>query len=261
MNEEEIIDERAKIAYEQQMNANQASMSYGQQQIVEQAGHQGTIKEQLDLEDEMLIIDHLLKGHVMTDMGTWKAPEDEDLEILSAYGINFVRQKIAWYLNKNTLLSYYDEEQIKTKMKNFSHALSMSVYLKYQKVFKYPSFERCKREFNEQIEDKKQRKAYAYELLGKKVSEEEVQEEVVKEMENRIEKEFNTITRRLMKEKYSEFVMMMRQIVDIVHSAYQRAFRGMERTSLRKNISVVENIGQTPMQQKKKGFLGMGGNR
>lgn len=241
--------------YEQQLQqgylaGNTSNLNLLQEQMNNSPQQTNYIKEQLSLGEELERIDYLLKGYTLgydsDGVQKWLPPIDEDMEILSEYGVNHIRQIISWYLNKNTLLSHYDDEMILKKMKNFVHALNTSIYLKYQKVFKYPSFNRCKKELTEEVERKAKTKHLAYELLGKKIDLSTIRKEVVVEMEERIEYEFEKIRKRLMKIKYTQFEILIRQITDAVHSAYRRAYFGMERTSLRKNVYVTETNGMLP---------------
>jgi len=239
-------------AIQTQANATQAANVQNMQtQINQDAQTSNYIKEQLYLGDELERIDYLLKGYTLgldETKGTygWVKPKDEDMLILSDYGINLIRQTLSWYLNKNTLLSHYDDEQIQVKMRNFAHTLNTAIYLKYQKVFRFPSFERCEQELMSEITRRAKTKVLANELLGKKIDLKQAETKIISELERGIEHQFEKISKRLMKIKYTQFEILIRQLVDLVHSAYRRAYFGMERTSLRKNIYVTETTGINP---------------
>ena len=40
--------------------------------------------------------------------------------ILTDYGVNYIMGAVQWYLNKNTLLSNYDDDQIRQKMEDLA---------------------------------------------------------------------------------------------------------------------------------------------
>jgi len=52
-----------------------------------------------------------------------------------------------------------------------------------------------------------------------------------------------------MKSKLKRFESLVRDIQDTIHSAYQRAYRGEERKTLRQHSQITENRGGMVMQQ------------
>jgi hypothetical protein len=85
------------------------------------------IKYQLDIEGELLRIERLLRKQKPEDDGKgniiYVNPKKED-ELLNEYGINETLNLLSWYLNKDIILSYYEDEQINNIMHNFSIQLS-----------------------------------------------------------------------------------------------------------------------------------------
>jgi len=74
-------------------------------------------------------------------------------------------------------------------MEDFGISLADTIFMEYEKVFLYPSFEECKKVFEERIERKVQLRKFAYELMGKEnINEEAIKEAFIHEIEDRIEK-------------------------------------------------------------------------
>ena len=62
------------------------------------------------------------------------------------------------------------------------------------------------------------------------------------------------IKEQIIKDKLKLFEMLMREIQDIVHSAYNRAYGGQERKTLRQHIHISETM--SPNQQQRGGDNG-----
>jgi len=244
----------------QKSELQKAQMSLGNQaQMIPQADP-GIIKEQLDLGDELKRIDFLLRSYsLVTDPNTgqskWAKPDNEDLIILTDYGVEYFREYIAWYINKNTLLSNYEEETILDKMRDIAHQINDGIFNQYEKIFLYPSFDRVTQELKDRIKRKEKTRKFVYEILGKEVSEEEITREILAEAEGNIEKELSKIRQKLMKDKLKRFPDILRKVQDTIHSAYLRALGGQERRSIRQNIQITETKGgfSMPDTENKKG--------
>jgi len=144
------------------------------------------IQWQLELDNILERIDHLLRGHTLEfdQQGNliWKEPKDPNQAIMNEYGVQEILRILSLYLNRNTILSNYDEETIQDKVYDFAMELSDLIYMKYE-------------DFGLDSEEK--RKLYP---------------------------------------------MIVREIVDVIHSAYLRALNGGERQSLREARHVSQNI-------------------
>jgi hypothetical protein len=248
----EVQDARLRAEMERTRNIQQEVM------LSQQEGNM--IQEQLDLEEELDRIDYLLRGYSMeidpeTKEKRWLKPENTDMIILSNYGVHLIRNTIAWYLNKNTLLSNYGDDVILNKMEDFADALNDTIFMEYDKVFQYPTFEDCKDILKDRLKNKINIRVFAKEILGQVVSEEEkkqIEDQVIREIELIIEKELDKIRQQLIKNKLKRFLILIREIQDAVHSAYNRAYQGQERKTLREHIHITETKG-TPMPQQQKG--------
>lgn len=221
------------------------------------------VKEQLSLSNEIETIEHLLRGEVLKRVNgvqDWVKPEDSSMIILTEHGVHLIMNTILFYLNKNTLLSNYTEEIIAQKMEDFATALADVIFMEYEKVFNYPTFEQCKKELNERLERKKELRKFALELVGKEINEEEIKKEFIKEIEGNIEREISKIKEQIIKNKLKRFELLIRVVQDCVHSTYLRALNGQERRTLRQHITVTENVGSAmPIHtgRSSKGVMGM----
>ena len=232
-----------------------------QQEVMLRQQDASMVQEQLDLTDELESIEYLLKGYTKKfdrDTGEkyWAKPTDPDVVVLSNYGVQLILDTVQWYLNKNTLLSNYDEDTIRQKMEDFSSDLNDDIFMSYEKVFKYPTVEECKEEIRKRIQKKVDLRKFAHELAGLEVDEEQIKKQVILEIEDRIDVEMENIREQKMKDKLKRFAMIMRKIQDAIHSTYNRAFGGQERKTLREHIHISETKGGPMVQaQPKMGLL------
>lgn len=249
--------------YNQTMRSTQANvetshMNQDQQATWMQEQEKTMVREQLDLEEEIERIEHLLRGHIQqrdaNGKRNWKEPEDKDLVVFSDYGIQLILNTIQWYLNKNTLLSHYDEDTILNKMKGFANALASTVFMKYEKIFQSASLEECREAFNKSIVSKMERKMFEAQIRGKEIDQDEIRENILKNID--IDKEIQNIKKQKMKDKLKEYILMQRKIEDIVHSTFLRALHGQERRTLRQHIHISETKGgYQPQPTKSNGGL------
>lgn len=254
VSEDELMDAQYK-AYRDQAFDRDTSNAYEYEKQ-----ERSMAKEQLDLSEELERIEHLLRGHVIeedkaTGEKRWAEPKDNDMVVLSEYGIHLILNTITWYVNKNTLLSNYDDETILHKMEDFAGDLADTIFIEYEKVFQYPSLDDCKKVFEKRIEYKVQLKQFSNEIAGIKVEEKEIKDEILKKLEDTIEKELEKIKMQIIKSKLKRFFIIMRCVQDAVHSTYLRAYKGMERKTLREHINITENMGgNREQQQQRAGF-------
>ncbi len=147
------------------------------------------IRWQLDLKEDLDRIYHLLKGHQLT-MGEhgemiFTEPTDPDLKPFNEFGVQTLMNIMAFYLNRNTLLSNYDLDTINWKVLDFGNEVADLIHNRYQE-------------------------------MGMDTP-----------------------------EKIKMYPMMVKELVDTVHSAYLRALRGGERESLRtaRSVQQMEPLG------------------
>lgn len=257
----DIYEDELKKA---QIETSQAQLGQSQQQLdmAISEENRGIVSEQLDVGDVLDKIHNLLRGYILKrdDKGKmrWTKPDNNDLIILSDYGITTIMRTIQMYLNKNTLLSNYDDKQIMAKMEDISNVINDNVFMKYDKIFLYPTLEDCKEELKARIKAKVDTRKFALELLDKKVDEEEIENQIIAEMEDRIERELLVIKQQKIKDKLKDFEILVRMIQDAIHSTYQRAWKGQERSTLRQHTHINENRGMPMPQPQPSGFNPLG---
>ena len=150
------------------------------------------IKWQLELDNILERTEHILKNHIIKftrDGHTiWEPNPDASGRILNDHGVQEVMKVLSMYLNRNTILSDYSEEEIRYKVYDFGKELSDLFFMKYE--------------------------------------------------------DFGLTTIELRQ----HYPMIIRQIVDIIHSAYKRAYHAGERTSLREARSLQQTEQIVPQQ-------------
>lgn len=251
-------EEEQAFAQMQQENQSLQSQMQGsqigqqQQSVMMQQEEKNLIKEQLDLTEELELLKHSLRGEVLEineGVAEWTIPENKDLVILSEAGVNYCFWMIQGYLTKNTLLSNFDEDTINQKMEDVSITIADTLFMKYDKYFIQPTSQEIKDEINNRIQKKTDIEMFTQELRGEKPNEEEIKRKISLKMQEGLEKEMTDIRAEKIKDKLKLFDSLLRLIQDSIHSTYNRAWKGMERTSLRKHIHVSEAVGSTPLQQ------------
>lgn len=198
------------------------------------------IELQLDVKTILNEIYHLLSGHeVKTDKETgnqyWAEPEDDRLRTFSTYGVKQVMNILNMHINTNTLMGYYEEDTIKWKVRDFGVELSDLFSTRYEALLYYPS--------PEELFDR-----YKPYLKEYNLTEQELYNKCVKWSEDELASKENLLP------------IIFWSLVNMVHSAYTRPYRGKERQSLgERGINITQsNTGaeQPILPQKKGGFLG-----
>lgn len=171
--------EKAKLeSAGQQRDLGQISMFGG-------GNDDNLIKWQLDLNEDLERVDHLLRGHTLKynkkgDM-YWASPEDDNLTPFNDYGVDMLMKIISFYLNRNTILSNFSEEMINWKIKDLGDEVADLIFMEY-------------------------------EAMGMDTP-----------------------------DKKKQYPIIVREIIDTIHSAYLRGLKGGERESLRRTMHVSQN--------------------
>ena len=152
-------------------------------------------------------------------------------------------QLIHFYINKNNLLTNFDEKQINRLMYTFMKEVNDLILLKYQNLFRIPTFEECREIIKEKVDDRKKMRMFTLEILGKEINEEEITKELMLELEKTLEKEMLKIREEKRKEKIRDYGILLAQLEVITYAALNRAFRGEERGSIRRHTQISELIG------------------
>lgn len=148
------------------------------------------VRWQLELNDILERAEHILKGDVPTYKDghiIWEKNPNSDKNTLNEYGVQETLKILSLYVNRNTILSDYSNQEINLKVYDFGREINNLFFMRSQ--------------------------------------------------------EFGMDT----EEKRKNYPMLIREMVDIVHSAYKRALEGGERRSLREMISVSQAL-QTQAQ-------------
>jgi len=93
------------------------------------------IKWQLELDNILERIDHMLRGDkIKFENGhlLWNPTENEKSKVFNDYGVTEIMKILAMYLNRNTILSNYDEPTINLKMFDLGNELADLIFLKYE---------------------------------------------------------------------------------------------------------------------------------
>lgn len=182
------------------------------------------VEYQLDPKEILNSIFHLLSGHELekTEKGErWVEPIDDRMKIFSAYGVKEIMRVLSFYINKNTLLGFYDTDTILWKVRDFGIELSDLFLNRYEVLLYYPTpedlFEKYKplvKQENLDIED------------------DELYEKCVRWSEEELEARENHLP------------IIGLAIIDMVHGAYMRAWHGKERQSLgERGININQQAG------------------
>ncbi len=137
----DLQEERIKSSQLHRAATGMAGASYGDQNLIEW---------QLDLSKELELVGHQLRGHVIerdkegneywaepkmvitNDKGEKEEVIDEERILLNERGAQEIEKIIRNYLNRNTLLSNYDEPTIKNRLMQFADRLRRFIFLNYE---------------------------------------------------------------------------------------------------------------------------------
>ena len=140
------------------------------------SGGDNLVKWQLDVNEMLEKAEHLLREDIVSvEQGqvVWKSNPNPKNRTFSEYGIQELLRVLSMYLNRITILSDYEPDEINAKVYDFGTEVSNLIFMKYED-FGLTSLEKRK-----------------------------------------------------------NYPMLVRELIDIVHSAYKRALYGGERDSLR----------------------------
>jgi len=245
MNQDEIDE----LSQQANLNgiAQQANQSASAAQYYLEEQEKNLAETQLEIESVISKCYHLLKQDVYKpdDSGNfdWVELSDPKKRALSDWGVDRIMQLINFYVNKNTLLSNFSEEQINRIMLRFMVELNSLFLMKYEFLFRQPTFEECRDILNERLDNQVKLKSFAIEVLGIIPDKKKIKEDVLKEVEYKIEKEIEKIRNEKRKENLREYGLLIAQLEQIVYSTLNRAWKGEERGSIRRHTNISEIIG------------------
>lgn len=198
--------------------------------------NQNLIQWQLELDSILERVEHMLRGDkpkFINGSLIFIAPENDEDRIFTDFGVSEIMRVLSMYLNRNTILSNYDEETINWKILDFGNDISDLIYLKYEMMFSIPTFEQSAKKLLA-VEVIHTPEGYAV------VTGEGEQVELQLLGQEHIQK-IKAEQRKQSLEKRKLYPIIVRELVDCVHSAYLRALNGGERLSLHESRSVSQN--------------------
>ena len=249
-----IADSNARTQQTQQM----------QYHIEEQ--EKNLAEAQLECRETLVELYHLLRQDVLrpTTEGLmdWFPVDDPKKRILTDEGVDKSMQVMKSYINKETLLSNFNDKQIPVRMLKFCLALNANLFMKYEVYFRVPTLQECQDILKLRISDKIKMKKMAYEITDQDFNEEEIKQVILKELEGQIEYELNKIKAEQIKVNLREYELIFTQLEALVDATHNRAWKGEERGSLRRHFNISEVIGgRPPGGQQSSGWFGLGGNK
>ena len=239
----EVEREDLQAEYGQSVNpSSPTSMQYAGQPVNSAFGfaqQDNLIKWQLELDNILERIEHILRGDILfSENGKtgWKKNPDHTQWILNEYGVNEIMRVLSSYLNRNTILSDYTEEEIREKVLDFGLEMNDLIFTKYEEmgliVTLEETFHKLFNIADRLIVDNKG--GYYAEVQNRNGTIFQLQ--LTKEQVESLTIE----QKKLSLEKRKNYPILLREIVDIVHSSYKRALEGGERRSLREARSVTQ---------------------
>lgn len=205
------------------------------------------IKYQLQFTEELTQIYHLLRGH--------QIKEDEDGNLIyveptsirqipfSEEGVQQIMQSIVSYINKNTILSNYEDEVINWKILDFGNTLADEIHNTYETIFYAPTDEELSELAMEELKKERELiKKITKDVANITLTEIDLQKiEFAKITYKVVKDKMEQIKREMMLDRMKRYPMIIRQITDMIHSSYLRAFHGGERSSLKTARVVTQN--------------------
>jgi hypothetical protein len=247
--------------------ANQGNLIHNQTRQLQyqmEEAEKNLADAQLDCEATLTRINHLLRQDkliIVDGVFDWKDIEDPKKRVLTDEGVERIMQVMQSYINKETLLSNFDEKTIARRMLEFCLAFSGLMFQKYEVFFRTPTLEECEYILNFRISEKIKIKKMSCNFSGNYFDEDKVKKEILSEMENTIEYEIKKIKEERTKLNLREFEMMFTQMKALVEATHNRAWKGEERGSLRRHFNISEVIGGRATMPEKKGGMFSGWGR
>jgi len=137
--EEQYLDEIEKFreAYEDARVENEDLRQHLATTIFNSEENENLVKWQLDIKEELVRIEHLLKKHVpkRDKQGNeyFEEPSEEN-KLFNDWGVNEILHILAWYLCKNIILSNFKEDDIKIRCEQFGGELTDFIFNNYEQM-------------------------------------------------------------------------------------------------------------------------------
>jgi hypothetical protein len=138
MEEENISEYIEQLQGELKNKDEQLQKVSGAYSTFSQQQDQNLIVWQLELDNILERIEHLLRGDVVVEDEDgnidYAPPTDTDLIVLNDYGVKLIMNVISFYLNRNTILSHYDNTRIFQILYDLGIELADLIYTCYNKM-------------------------------------------------------------------------------------------------------------------------------
>jgi len=114
----DLAEERSRRIMSDQNNVmNQATTMFNSEQ------NENLVKWQLDIKEELMRIEHLLRKHIPrrdAEGNEYFEEPSKENKLFNEKGVQEILNILAWYLNKNIILSDFDEKEINIRMHQFA---------------------------------------------------------------------------------------------------------------------------------------------
>lgn len=131
--EERVLEQlKEKI---QEARESQATQKPRSPTMFQPSQNENLVRFQLDIKEELARIEHLLRKHIPKiddDGNMYYANPDEKDKLFNEKGVNEILNILAWYLNKNIILSNFSEDQILQRCDQFHKELTNFIFNNYQ---------------------------------------------------------------------------------------------------------------------------------
>jgi hypothetical protein len=260
MNEEEAdyfgqMQNQLNVLNEQNQRKDNALYA-SEQNLFSSDEQQNLVRWQLDFEKDLDKIYHLLRGDVVgyneKEEMVYLSQKDPNFRPFNEYGVQLIMNIMQFYINRNTILSNYDEKTIQWKVFDFGERIVNLIHNNYEDMMTTINVK-------DEIEK----------LTGKKITMLPNGHYVAKmetimingkieikvyDLGNSVIEYIEQIKKDHILQKIKLYEIIVGELVDTVHSAYLRAYHGGERESIRtaRHVTQSEPIGN--MQG-----MGMGG--
>jgi len=133
LEQEELQDSYNSVQLQNRGDARQ----YSQQSAFSTARDDNLIKWQLELNDILERAEHILRGDVPKYKDghmIWEKNPNSENNPLNAHGVELILKTLSLYINRNTILSDYEDEEIREKVFDFGRELNNLIFMKYDEI-------------------------------------------------------------------------------------------------------------------------------
>lgn len=127
-----------QMSYQQAKNVNANDpRSIASNSYIMGSGVDNLIQWQLELDSILERVEHLLRGDKPTwTQGSiiWQTPKNDEEKKFNELGVSEIMQILSTYVNRNTILSNYNEEMINDKMYDLGNEVNDFIYLRYEEI-------------------------------------------------------------------------------------------------------------------------------